>query len=426
MPISSYLAPSTASVRALTMFKRIFSAGPREADSSTAVAALEAQSQAQLAQIEALQAEIEGMQKRFELIRQACSEGLWDMEVPATDTTGVDNPFFWSTQFRRLLGYRDERDFPNILSSWSNLLHFEDKQKTLDAFAAHMGDRSGRTPYDVTYRLRCKDGVYRWFRARGQTLRAQDGTPLRVAGTLIPIDEDIKLQQNLETTNTRFELSREIVNDGVWDLAVVAGDPINPKNAFWWSDQFRRLLGFSDEAEFPNVLDSWASRLHPEDKDATLTAFANHLNDKTGQTGYDVSYRLRCKNEQYRWFRARGATKRAPDGTALQAVGALADIQAEKDREAAEAANANYNAQLESSLKDIGEIVGTIQRIAQQTNLIALNAAVEAARAGEAGRGFSVIAGEIRSLSKRTSDATGDVTRIQTSLQAGRGELARL
>jgi methyl-accepting chemotaxis protein len=103
----------------------------------------------------------------------------------------------------------------------------------------------------------------------------------------------------------------------------------------------------------------------------------------------------------------------------------LADIQAEKDREAAERTSASYNARLGTSLKDIGEIVGTIQRIAQQTNLIALNAAVEAARAGEAGRGFSVIAGEIRSLSKRTSDATSDVTRIQKSLQEGQGQLAK-
>lgn len=384
---------------------------------ANASAGHEAHAEAQAQTIEALRAEIAGMQNRFDLIRQACGEGLWDMEVPTSNTTGADNPFFWSAQFRKLLGYHDERDFPNVLASWSNLLHPEDKQKTLNAFAAHMGDRTGRTPYDVTYRLRCRDGVYRWFRARGQTLRTQDGTPLRVAGTLIPIDEDLKLQADLDITNTRFELSREIVNDGVWDLAVVAGDPVNPKNAFWWSAQFRRLLGFTDEVDFPNVLDSWASRLHPEDKDPTLTAFVTHLNDKTGRTGYDVKYRLRCKNDEYRWFRARGATKRAPDGTALRAVGALADIQAEKDREAAELTSASYNARLETSLKDIGEIVGTIQRIAQQTNLIALNAAVEAARAGEAGRGFSVIAGEIRSLSKRTSDATSDVTRIQRSLQ---------
>jgi PAS domain-containing protein len=408
------------------MFKRFFSSRKGDIASHASVAAShQAQADDARQEIAELQAQAEGMQMRFDLIRDACSEGLWDMEVPAADSTGAANPFFWSAQFRTLLGYRDERDFPNVLASWSNLLHLEDKQKTLDAFAAHMGDRTGRTPYDVTYRLRCKDGIYRWFRAKGQTLRAHDGTPLRVAGTLIPIDEDLKFQHKLETTNTRFELSREIVNDGVWDLAVVAGDPVNPKNAFWWSDQFRRLLGFGDESEFPNVLDSWASRLHPEDKDKTLTAFVEHLNDKSGRIGYDVTYRLRCKNEQYRWFRARGATKRAADGTALQAVGALADIQAEKDREAAQETSASYNTQLETSLKDIGEIVGTIQRIAQQTNLIALNAAVEAARAGEAGRGFSVIAGEIRSLSKRTSEATGDVTRIQKSLQEGRGRLAK-
>lgn len=233
---------------------------------------------------EALQAEVEGLQMRFDLIRRASGEGLWDMEVPADDRAGAGNPFFWSPQFRRLLGYRDERDFPNVLASWSDLLHPEDKQRTLQAFGAHMADRSGRTPYDVTYRLRCKDGVDRWFRARGETLRAADGTPLRVAGTLQPIDEDLKLQQELDVTHTRFELSREIVNDGVWDLAVVAGDPVNPRNAFWWSPQFRRLLGFADEADFPNVLDSWASRLHPEDKDRTMAAFLEHLNDRTGRT----------------------------------------------------------------------------------------------------------------------------------------------
>ncbi len=406
------------------MLMKLFSRRPFSAPADPAVAAAHgAELAARQQEIDALKAEVLGLQMRFDLIRGASGEGLWDMEVPAADATSASNPFFWSAQFRKLLGYRDERDFPNVLASWSDLLHPEDKQRTLDAFGAHMGDRSGRTPYDVTYRLRCKDGVYRWFRARGETLRSPDGTPLRVAGTLIPIDDEINRQKTLDVTNTRFELSREMVNDGVWDLAVVAGDPVNPKNAFWWSPQFRKLLGFTDEKDFPDVLDSWASRLHPDDKDRTMAAFVAHLTDKTGQTPYDVTYRVRCKNEQYRWFRARGQTKRSADGTALQAVGALADIQAEKDRESSEKTGVEYNLQLESSLKDIGDIVGTIQRIAQQTNLIALNAAVEAARAGEAGRGFSVIAGEIRSLSKRTSEATGDVTRIRRGLEEGKRKL---
>lgn len=374
---------------------------------------------------DALRSELDDLQMRFDLVLETSGEGLWDMKVPAEGSTDADNPFYWSAEFRRLIGYRDERDFPNVLASWANLLHPEDKSVTLKAFGAHLGDRSGRTPYDVTYRLRCKDGVYRWFRARGETLRAADGTPLRVAGTLVSIEEARNLERDLEVTRTRFELSREIVNDGVWDLAVIAGDPVNPKNEFWWSPQFRRLLGFVEESEFPNVVDSWASRLHPEDKDATMSAFLQHLGDKTGATPYDVEYRLRCKDGQYRWFRARGQTKRAADGTALRAVGALADIQAEKDRDEAQRQRVKYNAQLEASLKDIGEIVAAIQRIAQQTDLIALNASVEASRAGEAGRGFSVIAGEIRTLSRLTSEATVDVTKIRRNLETGRQELLK-
>ena len=61
-------------------------------------------------------------------------------------------------------------------------------------------------------------------------------------------------------------------SEGLWDMEVVAGDPVNPRNRFWWSPQFRRLLGFETVEEFPDVLDSWASRLHPEDKAYSLEA----------------------------------------------------------------------------------------------------------------------------------------------------------
>ncbi|MNV97009.1 PAS fold protein [compost metagenome] len=97
-------------------------------------------------------------------------------------------------------------------------------------------------------------------------------------------------------TLTRFELSRELLTDGLWDMEVIAGDPVNPRNPIWWSLQFRRLLGFETVEEFPDVLESWTSRLHPEDKERSLTALAEHLYDRSGRTAFDIQYRLKLKS----------------------------------------------------------------------------------------------------------------------------------
>jgi methyl-accepting chemotaxis protein len=112
---------------------------------------------------------------------------------------------------------------------------------------------------------------------------------------------------------------------------------------------------------------------------------------------------------------SKNATTSAGDGRDLvqETVSAIERMSADVQ------STASLIGDLANESRDIGKVLDVIRGLADQTNLLALNAAIEAARAGEAGRGFAVVADEVRALAHRTQQSTSEIERMIGSIQSG-------
>jgi len=193
--------------------------------------------------------------------------------------------------------------------------------------------------------------------------------------------ELIRTREQNEIQLAKLNLVLNATKIGLWDMEVTASDPLNVDNPIAWSNSFRHLLGFDNTDDFPDVIASFEDRLHPEDSDATHAALKAHLFDRTGQTPFDVEYRLQRKNGDYAYFRSTGETIRDANGAPIRVAGALVDIteaknillDTERQRIEAEAANKAKSSFLSAMSHEIrtpmNAIVGITEILLQNDDL---------------------------------------------------------
>ena len=301
-----------------------------------------------------------------------CGVGLWDAILHEGDAMHAKSRWTWSSEFRRLLGFRDAAEFPDVVQSWSERLHPEDAAPTFAAFGRAL--ETGEL-YDVTYRLQTKDGSYRWFRATGGVLKDEKGVARRACGSLTDIHEAREAEAaRAALTAALMDRFRTEVQDVVAEVAAAT-------------------------ARLQSDAEGMA-------KAAARTAeSAGSVSGASGEASANVASVAAATEEMTASIREiTGQMTRSTEATA----GATAGI---------EAATGAVRGLVED-VRRIGDVVGLISTVAGQTNLLALNATIEAARAGEAGRGFAVVASEVKTLAAQTAKATDEITGRIQAIQA--------
>jgi PAS domain S-box-containing protein len=149
--------------------------------------------------------ELQKSRERYELVVLGSQDGLWDLDLGSGE-------IYFSPRYKSMLGYEDH-EMPSHLDEWVERIHPEDRERALGALRSYC---DGQAPiYEAEFRLRHKDGSYRWVLSRGAALRDAEGRPYRVAGSHEDITARKRAEERLRESEERYRAVIGAIRDGI-------------------------------------------------------------------------------------------------------------------------------------------------------------------------------------------------------------------
>ena len=248
---------------------------------------------------------------------------------------------FFNRPWVEFTGRTIEQELGN---GWSEGVSPEDLDRCLRTYESAF---DARQPFQMEYRLRRADGVYRWVLDNGVPTYHSDGRFSGYIGSCVDITDQKDSANRLRDSQERYAMASVAGAVGIWDWNFET-------NELYVDPTLKSLLGFED-AEVTTRPDDWGSRVHPEDLPLAAARIQACI-DGTSDV-YEVEHRMLHKDGSSRWFLSRGSAIRGADGAVRRIVGTKVEIT---ERKRAEEEIRNSEAVLQESHREIRHLAGSL------------------------------------------------------------------
>ncbi len=289
---------------------------------------------------------------RIDDARRAAEAALRESERLYRNTLEMSQQIAWtaeadgsglvlSDRFRQLTGLAGAPGEP------TDTIHPDDREEVLSRWTESVA--TGKR-YDARFRMRIRDGSYRYAHVRAAPQLSEEGAVVRWYGITEDVHDQEQAQVAQREAEERYRLAAQATNDAIWDHDFRA-DTID------WGDNAAAVLGVNSERLGRTTSAWWSERIHPDEKRALVQSLDNAINGEARR--WSGTYRFRRDDGSWADVLDRGFIVRDPDGKAIRAVGAMSDLT---ERHRAEAEIRRMQAELihVSRLSAMGTMASTL------------------------------------------------------------------